>query len=72
MDAEFAKMQFRALMIQIRYLSENADAEFARIMHRELEREIGVLVPKFRKGNQFLKNRVGDTVSDVVRSRPTG
>lgn len=57
MDNAFAKIEFKSLMVKVRYLSENADPELAQTMHRELEREIGVLVPKFRTGNEFLKNR---------------
>ena len=71
MDANFAKIEFKSLMVKIRYLSENADAELAQTMHRELEREIGVLIPKFRAGNQFLKNRSKTDLS-MVESRPTG
>lgn len=72
MDAEFAKMRFKSLMTEVRYLSENADAELAQTMHRELEREIGVLIPKIRPGNQFLKNRLPKDSVGVVESRPTG
>jgi ABC-type uncharacterized transport system substrate-binding protein len=71
MDANFAKIEFKSLMVKIRYLSENADAELAQTMHRELEREIGVLIPKFRAGSQFLKNRSKTDLS-MVESRPTG
>lgn len=48
MDTAYAKVKFKALMVEVRYLSENADPELAQTMHRELEREIGVLIPKFR------------------------
>lgn len=69
MDSAFAKMQFKSLMVQIRFLSENADAELAQIMHRELEREIGVLTPKFRTGNQFPRNSVVEKDSLVLHSK---
>lgn len=72
MDTNFAKMQFKSLMVQIRYLSENADPEFAQIMHRELEREIGILIPKFRTGNRFYKNTVVNDKETVITSTPTG
>lgn len=72
MDAAFAKNQFKSLMVQIRFLSENADAELAQTMHRELEREIGVLTPKFRSGNQFTKNAMAKSDDTVIHSPSTG
>lgn len=72
MDVEYAKVKFRSLMVEVRYLSENADAELAQTMHRELEREIGVLIPKFRTGNDFLKNRIAAKDNIMLESRPAG
>lgn len=72
MDSTFAKMQFKSLMIQIRYLSENADSELAQIMYRELEREVGVLIQKSRTGNQFLKNSIVNSDKSVIDSQRTG
>ena len=66
MDADFAKIEFKSLMVKIRYLSENADAELAQTMHRELEREIGVLIPRLKAGNDFLKNRIAVKDNSVV------
>lgn len=70
MDAAFAKIEFKSLMVKIRYLSETADAELARTMHRELERELGVLTPKLRisknsiviSEKEFLKQATRGTV----------
>lgn len=72
MDSAFAKMQFKSLMVQIRFLSENADADLAQTMHRELEREIGVLTQKVRADNRFARNSVAEQEKPVVESRPTG
>lgn len=72
MDVEFAKMRFKSLMTEVRYLSEKADAELAQTMHRELEREIGVLLPKIRMGSEFSKNRLSKDSEGMVESRPTG
>lgn len=72
MDAAFAKMQFKSLMVQIRFLSENADADLAQTMHRELEREIGVLIPKFRFSRSPRGLDMVETEEPVIHSRPTG
>jgi hypothetical protein len=63
MDADYAKTEFKSLMVKIRYLSEHADAAFAEVMYRELEREIGVLLPKLR--NYVVKSDEG-----VLKSQP--
>jgi len=72
MDVEHAKVRFRALMVEVRYFSENADAELAQTMHRELEREIGVLIPKFRANGHLLKNAMAKNDDTVIESRPAG
>lgn len=72
MDAEFARIRFKALMVEVRFLSEYANAELAQVMHRELEREVGFLIPKFRTSNDLLKNSIAKNDSTVIESRPAG
>lgn len=53
-NREFYRAQFRSVMIVIRHIADESDAEMAQFLHRELKRELPELEKKFRLENSVV------------------